>query len=157
MPAKMLKDYLDKNRIKYISIKHSIAFTAQEIAASAHIRGIELVKTVLVKIDGKMAMCVLPASYKISFDQLKTAFGEKNIRLANEEEFKDRFPECEVGAMPPFGNLYNMDVFACEELKKDEAITFNGCSHTELIQLSYDDFERLVAPHYLKFAYQSKL
>lgn len=157
MPAKMLKDYLDQNRIKYVTIKHSLGYTSQEIAASAHIKGKEMAKTVLVKIDGKMAMCVLPAANKIDFDLLKNALGEPNIRLANEVEFKDRFPECEVGAMPPFGNLYNMEVYVEEILSKDTEIAFNACSHTELIQMSYKDFERTVKPKLLKFSYHSKL
>lgn len=157
MPAKMLQEFLDKNNIKYVTIKHSVAYTAQEIAASAHIKGKELAKTVLVKIDGKMAMCVLPANYKINFDQLKEVFDGKNVRLANEVEFKDKFPECEVGAMPPFGNLYGLEVFAEETLAKDTEIAFNACSHTELVQMDYADFRNLVNPKLIKFAFHSKL
>jgi Ala-tRNA(Pro) deacylase len=157
MPAKILRDFLDQNKIKYVSIKHSLAYTAQEIAASAHIKGKELAKTVLIKIDGKMAMCVLPANYKINFDDLKELLGGKNIRLANEVEFKDKFPECEVGAMPPFGNLYGMDVFADATLAKDAEIAFNACSHTELVQMSYKDYESLVKPKLIKFSFHSKL
>ncbi|MEW6701606.1 MAG: YbaK/EbsC family protein [Bacteroidota bacterium] len=157
MPAKMLKEFLDKNNIKYVAIKHSVAYTAQEIAASAHIKGKEMAKTVLVKIDGKLAMCLLPASNKIDFDLLKDALGGKNVRLANEIEFKDKFPECEVGAMPPFGNLYGMDVYAEEILAKDEEIAFNACSHTELLQMSFKDYGRLVKPKLMKFSYHSKL
>jgi Ala-tRNA(Pro) deacylase len=157
MPAKMLREFLDQNKIKYVSIKHSLAFTAQEIAASAHIKGKELTKTVLVKIDGKMEMFVLPASNKINFDLLKDLFGGKSVRLANEIEFKDKFPECEVGAMPPFGNLYGMNVYAEDILSKDEEIAFNACSHTELIQMAYEDYERLVKPRLMKFSFHSKL
>ncbi len=157
MPAKMLKEYLDNNSIKYAVIKHSLAFTSQEIAATAHIKGKELAKTVLVKINGKMAMCVLPASFKIDFDKLKELLNAESIRLANEVEFKDKFPECEVGAMPPFGNLYNMEVYAENILTDDEMIAFNACNHTELIQMNFKDFERLVNPKILKYAYHSKL
>jgi Ala-tRNA(Pro) deacylase len=157
MPVSMLKEFLDNNNIKYATIKHSLAFTSQEIAASAHIKGKELAKTVLIKIDGKMAMCVLPASHHVNFELLKRGIGEQNIRLANEVEFKDKFPECEVGAMPPFGNLYSIDVYSEELLAKDELIAFNACSHTELIQMQYADYERLVKPRVLKFSYHSKL
>ena len=154
MPTKMLKEFLDQNKVRYVSIKHSVAYTAQEIAASAHIKGKELAKTVLIKIDGKMAMCVLPASNKIDFDLLKEVLGGNTIRLANEIEFKDRFPECDVGAMPPFGNLYDMDVFVEESLVKDEEIAFNACSHVELIQMAFKDYGRLVKPRLLKFSYK---
>lgn len=157
MPVSILKEFLDKNNIKYVTIKHSLAYTAQEIAASAHIKGKELAKTVLIKIDGKMAMCVLPASFHIDFDLLKRAIGEQSIRLANEVEFKDKFPECEVGAMPPFGNLYNLEVYSEELLSKDELIAFNACSHTELLQMHYADFENLIKPRVFKFSYHSKL
>jgi Ala-tRNA(Pro) deacylase len=157
MPSKKLKEFLDQNKIKYVTIKHSVAYTAQEIAASAHIRGKDLAKTVLIKINGKTAMCVLPASYKVDFDQLKKAVGNDNIRLANEMEFKDKFPECEVGAMPPFGNLYNLDVYVAKSLVDDEEIAFNAGSHTELIQMAYKDFENLVKPKIVKFSFPTKL
>lgn len=157
MPTKMLREFLDQNKIRYVTVKHSVAYTAQEIAASAHIKGKELAKTVLIKIDGKMAMCVLPASYKIDFDLLKESLGGKNIRLANEVEFKDKFPECDVGAMPPFGNLYGMDVYVEESLAKDEEIAFNACSHIELLQMSFKDYGRLVKPRLIKFSFHSKL
>ncbi|MHB8906167.1 MAG: aminoacyl-tRNA deacylase [Melioribacteraceae bacterium] len=157
MPTKMLREFLDQNKIRYVTVKHSVAYTAQEIAASAHIKGKELAKTVLIKADGKMAMCVLPASYKIDFDLLKEALGGKNIRLANEVEFKDKFPECDVGAMPPFGNLYGMDVYVEEILAKDEEIAFNACSHIELLQMSFKDYGRLVKPRLIKFSFHSKL
>jgi Ala-tRNA(Pro) deacylase len=152
MPVKKLKEYLDSHKIKYESISHSEVHTAQEIAASAHIPGKELAKTVMVKIDGKMAMAVLPASYRIDFELLKAAAGASYVELASEEEFEDLFPGCEVGAMPPFGNLYGMDVFVAASLAEDEDIAFNAGSHTELIRLSYKDFERLVAPKAHKFS-----
>jgi Ala-tRNA(Pro) deacylase len=151
MPMQKLKEFLDSHNIKYITISHSLAYTAQEIAASAHIAGKELAKTVMVKIDGKMAMAVLPASYKVSFDLLKRAAGASKVELANEQEFRDMFPESEVGAMPPFGNLYGTEVFVDESLSQDEEIAFNSGSHTELIKLAYRDFERLVKPKVVKF------
>ncbi len=157
MPTTMLREFLDQNKVRYVTVKHSVAYTAQEIAASAHIKGKELAKTVLIKVDGKMAMCVLPASYKIDFDLLKEALGGKIVRLANEVEFKDKFPECDVGAMPPFGNLYGMDVYVEEILAKDEEIAFNACSHVELLQMSFKDFGRLVKPRLIKFSFHSKL
>ncbi|MDH3214796.1 MAG: YbaK/EbsC family protein [Candidatus Krumholzibacteria bacterium] len=152
MPVKKLRDFLDKNKVKYVTMSHSTAYTAQEIAASAHIPGKELAKTVVVKLDGKMAMAVLPASYRIDFDLLKEASGANKAELAGEKEFKDTFPGCEVGAMPPFGNLYNMDVYVAESLAEDDEISFNAGSHTELIRLPYGDFARLVKPRVVKFS-----
>ncbi len=157
MPIKKLKEYLDENNIKYITISHSSAFTAQEVAAHAHIPGKELAKTVLVKINGKMAMAVLPASDKVDFDLLKHAIGNENVRLAYEQEFMDKFPDCEVGAMPPFGNLYGLDVYVAKDLTQDEEIAFNACTHSELIKMSYKDYERLVKPIILEFSFQSML
>jgi Ala-tRNA(Pro) deacylase len=152
MPVKKLKEFLDQNNVKYVSITHSPVYTAQEIAASAHIKGKELAKTVMVKLDGRMAMAVLPASYRVDFGQLKEASGAGKAELANEEEFKDLFPECDVGAMPPFGNLYGMEVYAAESLAEDEKIAFNAGSHTEIVQLAYSDFKRLVNPKVLRFS-----
>lgn len=152
MPVKKLKDFLDQNSVKYTTIGHSRAYTAQEVAASSHIPGKEMAKTVMLKIDGKMTMVVLPASCKIDFDLLKKSSGAKEVILASEREFQDLFPECDVGAMPPFGNLYGMDVYSAEKLAEDEEIAFNAGSHTELIRLTYKDFERLVKPRVLKFS-----
>jgi len=152
MPVKKLKDFLDSQNIKYITITHSPAFTSQEIAASAHIPGKELAKTVMVKMDGKMVMTILPASLKIDFNLLKEASGASKVELASEQEFQDLFPECEVGAMPPFGNLYGMEVFVESHMTEDKEIAFNAGSHYELIKLSYKDFDISVKPKVIKFA-----
>jgi Ala-tRNA(Pro) deacylase len=152
MPANKLKTFLDQGHVKYVAISHSTAYTAQEVAELAHIRGKDLAKTVMVKVDGKMAMAVLPASYQVDLDLLKQASGASSVALASEAEFKSLFPDCETGAMPPFGNLYGMAVFADESLSKDKEIAFNAGSHRELIRLAYQDFERLVRPGLGKFA-----
>ena len=152
MPVKKLMEVLDRNRIKYVSIRHSPAYTAQEVAASAHIPGEELAKTVMVKIDGKMAMAVLPATRQVDFDLLMKASGGSKIELASEDEFKDLFPECDIGAMPPFGNLYGMDVYVAESLSADEEIAFSAGSHAELIKLAYRDFEKAVKPKMMRFS-----
>ncbi len=141
-----LKAYLDQENIKYISINHSTAFTAQEVAQLAHIPGDEMAKTVIVKIDGKQVMVVLPAPDHIDLELLGGALGAKNVSLATETEFMPQFSECEIGAMPPFGNLYQMDVYVEEALSQDEMIAFNACSHSELIEMSYVDFASLVKP-----------
>ncbi len=152
MAATKLKEFLDKNKIRYVTITHSPAYTSQKTAASAHVSGKELAKTVIVKVDGELAMAVLPGSSQIDFDLLKEAVGASKVALASEDDFRDRFPDCEVGAMPPFGNLYDMQVYVAEALSQDQEIAFNAGSHTELIKLSYEDFARLVKPTVAKFA-----
>lgn len=152
MACTKLKEYLDKHGAPYITITHSQAFTAQQIAASVHIPGRNMVKTVMVVINGQMAMAVLPASFYVDFNLLKEITGEGNVRLASEMEFKDMFPDCEVGAMPPFGNLYNLDVYVARVLIDDDEIAFNAGTHTEVIQMTYRDFEKLVHPRVMKFA-----
>jgi Ala-tRNA(Pro) deacylase len=153
MPVKKLKEFLDSQQVKYVSINHSPAYTAQEIAASAHVHGKELAKTVMVTIDGRLAMAVLPASRKVSFDLLREAAGAENVQLAAERAFGDLFPGCEVGAMPPFGNLYDMEVYVSKLLSEDEEIAFNAGSHTEVIRLMFKDFLRLVEPKVARIAY----
>jgi Ala-tRNA(Pro) deacylase len=141
-----LKDFLDSRGIKYVAISHSLAYTAQGIAALTHLPGKELAKTVVVKIDRTLAMAVVPASGRVDLALLKAAAGAKTVELASEEEFKERFPDCGTGAMPPFGNLYGMAVFADESLTHDKEIAFNSGSHWELIRMGWDDFERPVGP-----------
>jgi Ala-tRNA(Pro) deacylase len=152
MPVTRLRDYLDAAGVRYIVISHSKAFTAPEIAASAHIPGRELAKTVIVELDGRIAMAVVPANTHVDVVELQHVTGASEARLATEREFKDRFPGCEVGAMPPFGNLWDMDVYADERLAQDEEIAFNAGSHTELVRMRWDDFERLVRPKITEFA-----
>jgi Ala-tRNA(Pro) deacylase len=146
MPLERLKEFLDTNAVKYVTMKHSPAYTAQEVAALAHVPGKEWAKTVMVKLDGKMAMAVVPASCRVIFDLLKEASGARAAELATEQEFRDLCPGCEVGAMPPFGNLFGMDVYVDELLAADPEIAFNAGSHTEMVRLAYADFVRLVKP-----------
>jgi Ala-tRNA(Pro) deacylase len=155
MPDGKIKEFLESNHVTYVSFGHPQAFTAQEVATSARIQEKELAKTVMVKIDGKMAMAVLPASHRVDFHLLKGICGAKKIELAREAEFKDLFGECEIGAMPPLGMLYGMDVFASESLEKNTMIVFNAGSHTELIRLKYNDFKRLVEPKIGRFSQEA--
>jgi Ala-tRNA(Pro) deacylase len=152
MPAKKLIEFLDSHHIKYTRIWHSGAYTAQGIAAVVHIKGQEMAKTVIVKIDDQMAMAVLPASSHVDLSVLKAVTGANVVALASEAEFRGRFPGCETGAMPPLGNLYGMPVFVEESLTWVKEIAFNAGNHNELIQLSYDDFARLVKPKVISFS-----
>src|SRR5436309_3301524 len=151
MPVKKLKDFLNEQKVKYMTITHSPAYTAQEVAASAHVSGKDVAKTVIVKLDGQTAMAVLPAHRKIVLQDLRDVTGADRARFATEEEFQSLFPDCETGAMPPFGNLYGMDVYVAPELAEEDEIAFNAGSHTELIKLAYRDFERLVKPKVMSF------
>ena len=146
-----LREFLDSHGIQYVVISHSPAFTAQQIAASAHIPGKELAKTVVVTLDGKTVLAVLPASQKVDFDLLRETAGAQRAELASEQEFRGRFPDCDLGAMPPFGNLYGLDVYVADRLAEDEEIAFNAGSFTELVRMAYRDFERLVGPKVLRF------
>ncbi len=152
MPSKILKEFLDKNDIKYVSIMHSLAFTSVDIAKSAHVPSKEMAKTVIIKIDNELAMAVVPANIKVNLQLLQQALDLDNIELASEQEFTKLFSDCEVGAMPPFGNLYNMDVYVAENLTVDKQITFNAGSHLEVIQMDYKDFEALVKPQFIMLA-----
>ena len=151
MPVQKLKQFLDDERVKYACISHSPAYTASEIAQSTHIPGRELAKVVVVTLDGRMAMAVLPANRKVDLNLLREAAGADEARLATEEDFRLRFPDCDPGAMPPFGNLYGMDVFVSEQLADDDHIAFNAGSHTEVMRLAYADFARLVKPKVARF------
>jgi len=151
MPVRELRELLDSQGVKYVTINHSPAYTAQEIAASAHVPGRELAKTVVVKVDGELAMAVLPASAVVHVERLKEALGARSVELAEEDDFRARFPGCETGAMPPFGNLYGMDVYVEESLTRDREIAFNAGSHTELVRIGYDDFARLAEPKVIRF------
>jgi len=147
-----LTEYLDGHNVEYVVISHSPAFTAQGIAGLVHISGKELAKTVIVKLDGKLAMAVLPAKFHVDLEALQRAANAKAAQLASEEEFAGRFPGCETGAMPPFGNLFGLDVFADDSLEADKEIAFNAGTHRELIRMAWADYIRLVEPKVTRFA-----
>jgi Ala-tRNA(Pro) deacylase len=152
MPVQQLKEFLDSRGVKYVSIMHSLAYTAQEVAASAHVSGKEMVKTLVVKLDGRLALVALPASEKIDLHGVRDATGAKHVELATEAEFGSRFPGCDLGAMPPFGNLYDMDTYVTQSLTRDREIAFNAGTHTEVIRMAYADYERLVVPKIIESA-----
>lgn len=151
MIAKKLKDFLDSYQVKYVAVQHSPAFSAQEVAASVHVPGKDMAKTVIVNVKGELAMAVLPANYHIDFHRLMDALRTSDMYLATEEEFQSRFPDCELGAMPPFGNLYGMKTYVSQSLSEDEHITFEAGSHSEVITLSWQDYQRLVSPTIVSF------
>jgi len=147
-----LKKLLDENHIKYAVIHHSPAYTAQEIAASAHIHGVEMAKTVIVILGTTPAMVVLPASKRVSMESLERVTARKGIRLAEEDEFVELFPDGERGAMPPFGNLYGVETYLDRELAAHDMIAFNAGTHTEVLRMHYGDYARLAMPKVLSLA-----
>lgn len=146
MPLSKLRDFLDSHNIKYLVISHSLAYTAQGIAALTHVSGKKLAKTVIVKIDGILAMAVVPASEHVDLDRLRKLTGSGTVEVASEHEFRNAFADCETGAMPPFGNLYDMAVYADESLAENEEITFTAGTHRELVRMAWQDLVQLVNP-----------
>ncbi len=146
MSINQVTQFLDAHNIRYVTITHSPAYTAQEIAAHALLPGDELAKTVIVKLDDSPVMAVVPASCRIDLDRLRWAAQADRAELAAEAEFVAKFPDCRTGAMPPFGNLYGLPVWIDERLIRNRYIDFNACSHTELIRMRMTDFLRLVRP-----------
>jgi len=155
MPLTKLREFLDSHDIKYMVISHSVAYTAQGIAALLHLSGKKLAKTVIVKIDGVLAMAVVPASQHVDLDLLRAKTGANVVEAATEQEFKNAFPDCETGAMPPFGNLYDIPVYADASLAQHEEITFNAGTHRELVRMAWRDMARLVDPEITNLTHRS--
>ena len=151
MVIKKLKEYLDSEKVKYVAVSHSPAYSAQEVAASVHVPGKELAKTVMVMVGDDLAMAVLPAVYHVDFRRLMDVLHTGNMYLATEEEFQDRFPDCELGAMPPFGHLYEMETYVAQSLAEDEYITFNAGTHSDAITMRFEDYARLARPKVVSF------
>ncbi len=152
MPLQRLKELLGRQGVHFETIAHLPAYTAQGIAAMTHISGKEVAKTVIVKLDGQLAMAVVPASHRIDLRRLQAETKATTVALASEAEFKDAFPGCETGAMPPFGSLYGLPVLVDETVTHDQEIVFNAGSHTELVRLAYQDFARVEKPRVMKFS-----
>ena len=154
MPCSQLLDYLSENDVDFELTEHPSAYAAQDVAYKAGVSGRLFAKTVLVKIDGHMAMAVLPADSKIDFQMLGELAGSETISLAVESDFVDRFPECELGAMPPFGPLFGMEVFVSGSMIRADTISFNAGTHTEILTLPFWEFERLVEPTMGNFSFR---
>jgi Ala-tRNA(Pro) deacylase len=155
MPLSKLREFLDSQQIKYLVISHSLGYTAQGIAAAAHVSGKKLAKTVICKLDGILAMAVVPASEHVDMGRLKMLTGCNCVEIASEKEFQNAFPDCELGAMPPFGNLYDMPVYADASLTEHEEITFSAGTHRELVRMHWEDMLRIVNPTVAELTYRS--
>jgi Ala-tRNA(Pro) deacylase len=152
MSLREVEEFLREKNVKYRTVHHSQAFSSHEIAQAAHVPGRRLAKVTMVKVDGSLAMAVLPASEMVDVKALGKVLGGRKVAIAAEEDFADRFPGCEVGAMPPFGNLWGMPVYVSDGFTTTDAIAFEAGSHRELLEMPYGDFIRLVEPKVVHFA-----
>lgn len=144
--AAKLKSFLDESRVRYHVLKHHEKFTSPEIAQALHVPGQLLAKVVMLKAKDDLLMAVLPANLRVDLEKFAKVAGVEACALATETQFRDLFPDCEVGAMPPFGNLYGVPVYVDASLTKDDEIVFEAGNHHEAIKLAYADFDRLVKP-----------
>lgn len=141
-----LQTFLRASKVKYAAAKHPVVYTAQEIAAAQHVPGRQLAKCVLVHTERGPVLAVLPAVHLIDLKKLKSLLKAKTLKIGNEADIKARFPDVEVGAMSPFGHLYDVPVVVDRELGKSQDIVFNAGSHTDTITMRYADFAGLVKP-----------
>lgn len=150
-----LKAVLDEAKLPYEIFNHALAYTAQEIAAKQHFSGYEMAKVVMLEVDHELVMGVIPGNHKIDPHTVRMSLGASRVRLATESEFSARFPECEIGAMPPFGNLFGLKVFVDPALTRDEYIYFNAGNHVQTVRLRYKDFVTLVKPRIAELVEES--
>lgn len=141
-----LENYLSVNGVEYAEETHRRAYTAQQVAAVEHVPGNQFAKVVMLIVDGRPVMTVLPATRAVQFDQVAKVLAAHEVRLACESEFAPLFPDCEVGAMPPFGNLYCVPVYVDELLANNDEIVIQAGTHRDSIRLRYFDFARLAQP-----------
>ncbi|MGH8074737.1 MAG: aminoacyl-tRNA deacylase [Lysobacter sp.] len=153
MLSPRLHNFLDEHHAPYATLTHDRTVTAQATASATHIGAGHFAKTVMIKVDGQLAMMVMPAPYRVDLTRLSRALGGPEVELAEETEFRDAFPDCELGAMPPFGHLYGMQVYIDSRLAQQPQIAFNAGSHTDTVRMSYAEFERLAEPELLWLAH----
>ena len=146
--ARRLREFLDSRASMYVTINHSRAFTAQEIAASLHVPGREMAKTVVVRTEHGLALVVLRAQDHVNLGRVGRELHGSAV-LVSESEFGSAFPDCEVGAMPPFGNLYHLPTLVDREITRDKEIVFNAGTHTDAVRMEYAEYARLVRPRVL--------
>jgi Ala-tRNA(Pro) deacylase len=141
-----LKEYLDRQGVRFEHHVHPTAYTAQETASSMHLPGRDIAKTVVIEADGALLLAIVPANQKVDLHHLKFITRAANIRIADEREFSEAFPSCEPGAVPPFGNLFGFSAYCDTQLEQDDTIEFNAGSHTDTLRMAFDDFKKLARP-----------
>ena len=154
--VKKLKELLDEAKVSYEVCNHPLAYTAQEIAQRQHVSGDQIAKVVMLKVDDKLVMAVITGSQKIHLPAVRASLGAYEVTLATEDEFISRFPDCEIGAMPPFGNLFDLPVYVDPVVAKDETIYFNAGNHVQTVRIRYQDFDKLVNPQVVRLTEERK-
>jgi Ala-tRNA(Pro) deacylase len=153
---KKLKELFDEAKVSYEVYNHPLAYTAQEIAQRQHFSGDQMAKVVMLEVDKRLVMAVVTASQKVHLMTVRASLGAAEVRLATEDEFVSRFPDCEIGAMPPFGKLFGLPVYVDPAVTQDESIYFNAGNHVQTVRIRYDDFEKLAAPQVVRLAEEKK-
>ena len=144
--------YLNSNKVDFQVLEHDPAFSAHEVALATHVPASEMAKAIVVRVDDHLWMAVLRSDQRINQQMIRRTFGAKNVHLVHEEDLEQLFPDCQLGAMPPFGHLYGLPVMVEEGLAEDDEIVFNACTHTKSIRMKYKDFRRLAKPVVAGFA-----
>ena len=141
-----IRDYLDSQNVPYETLHHSQAFTAQEVAHSLHISGKKCVKAVVAEADRKLVIVVMPASHRLNFQEFKSALKANQLEMLVESELVGLFPDCDIGAVPPFGNLYGIDVWVDRAVASAEYLLFCAGTHEDCIRMRYADFAKVTRP-----------
>jgi Ala-tRNA(Pro) deacylase len=147
-----IRDYLDSQKVPYEWLPHPQAFTAQEVAHSLHVSGKRLAKVVVLDADGRLVMAVLPASHRLSLPELKAEVSVQRLEMLPESELVKIFPDCDLGAIPPFGNLYGIDVYVDRAVVEAGEIVFTAGTHVDAARMEYSDYAALVQPHEGRFS-----
>ena len=157
MPVmKKLRELFDEAKVSYEVYNHPLAYTVQEIAERQHFSGDQMAKVVMLKVDGNLVMGVITGSQKVHLNTVRSNLGAHEVRLETEDEFISRFPDCEIGAMPPFGNLFGVPVYVDPAVEKDESVYFNAGNHVQTVRLCYKDFEKLAKPRVVRLVEEKK-
>ena len=151
-----VKEFLDTSSAKYEVTQHRPTFTAQQMAAEEHVPGMEVAKPVIVNADGEHYMCVLPACCKVDLDALRQQIGAEHVELADENEMAKLFPDCALGAEPPFGGMYGLLTIMDKSLEDDEYILFQGGTHEKAIKMEMEEYKRVACPRILSFSYHMR-
>ena len=146
-----LRELLDRHGARYQILEHSRVYTARETARAIHVPGRELAKVVVIRHGGGLSLAVLSAQSRVDLERLSAALHDPVV-LAPEAEIAAAIPDCEIGAMPPFGSLYGLKTYLDESLTHDRHVTFNAGTHVEAIRMPLEDYRRVAAPIVLWFA-----
>jgi len=152
MSRSRVEEYLRHNKVPFQIHHHPVAYTAQQVAHTEHIPGRLVVKVVIVFADDRLAVLALPAPLHVDLNKAASALEAGKVRLATEDEFSNKFPDCEIGAVPPFGNLYDLPVYVDTALAENEIIHFQAATHADTISIAYADFAHLVTPQVVDIA-----